>query len=317
MQTEPTRLTVFCGFLGSGKTTFLRHQLRTGALKPGALIINEAATVPVDPELLPGLAVAVLSGGCACCTARERLIDLLRELLAATTPPPAHILLETSGLADPGPIVAAIEAVPEFAGRLIVTEVVTFVDAVYGGDPLRQEPLARAQVAGAKALVLTKLDQCPPAVVAALAAGLQMLNPQAHLFGAVKGVDQALPPHADAMPEDFAQPGAEHPTLQALTLALPPGTDWAVLSLWVAAVLQDRGDQMLRMKAVVRSSGRRMLLQTVRQSMQAPEILPEQPDAPGDGHLAILGRNLSADSLSRSLRRFVQLAENSDWHQET
>ena len=76
-------------------------------------------------------------------------------------PPPAHILLETSGLADPGPIVAAIEAVPEFAGRLIVTEVVTFVDAVYGGETLRQEPLARAQVAGAKALVLTKLDQCP------------------------------------------------------------------------------------------------------------------------------------------------------------
>ena len=95
MHTEPTRLTEFCGFLGSGKTTFLRHQL------------------------------------------------------------------QTSGLADPGPIVAAIEAVPEFAGRLIVTEVVTFVDAVYGGETLRQEPLARAQVAGAKALVLTKLDQCP------------------------------------------------------------------------------------------------------------------------------------------------------------
>ena len=163
MQAEPTRLSVFCGFLGSCKTTFLRHQLRTGTLGKVALIINEAATVPVDPELVPFVEVAVLADGCACCTARARLIDLLCQMTRSDAPP-ARIVLETSGLADPAPIAAAIKGTAELTGRLVVSEVVTLVDAVHGAATLRQETLARAQVTAADALILTKLDQSSPAM---------------------------------------------------------------------------------------------------------------------------------------------------------
>jgi G3E family GTPase len=129
-------------------------------------------------------------------------------------------------------------------------------------------------------------------------------------------VEHPLPDHDAAIPEDFAAATPHVLPLTAVTLPLPPGLDWAVLSLWVSALLQARGDQILRMKAVVPSPGGRMLLQTVRQTIQTPEILPGTADATGDGQLVLLGHDLPTDALARSLSVFARIANQRLGHQE-
>ena len=130
-------LTVLGGFLGAGKTTWLRHHLHSGVFRDAIVVVNEAASASVD-HLLLGSAnrIHVLAGGCACCEGRQELLRLLRELSASAcvseTSEPRRIVLETSGLADPQSILAAIASDQELSRCMEVTEVVVIVDAVNG-----------------------------------------------------------------------------------------------------------------------------------------------------------------------------------------
>jgi G3E family GTPase len=156
-------LTILGGFLGAGKTTWLRHHLHSGVFRDAIVVVNEAASASVDHVLL-GAAnrIHVLAGGCACCEGRKELLSLLREVSAPTrgveTSEPGRIVLETSGLADPQSILAAIAADQALSRCLEVTEVVVIVDAVSGAELLRDEALARRQISGADCLTVAKTD---------------------------------------------------------------------------------------------------------------------------------------------------------------
>jgi G3E family GTPase len=159
------RLTVLGGFLGAGKTTWLRHQLHHGLAEGTLVVVNEAAQVPVDNVLLsrsPNL--AVLAGGCACCEGRDAFISLLRDVCDVRVASDDRaeridrIVLETSGLADPGAIVDAIKSDPVLLHHIVVSEIVVSVDALHGLDQLKREPLGRRQVEIADRLVVTKVD---------------------------------------------------------------------------------------------------------------------------------------------------------------
>src|SRR5690606_14319468 len=123
------RLTVLGRFLGSGKTTWLRHQLHHGLLADAFVGVNEAGEIPVDDALLSRSAeLAVVAGGCACCEARDELVALFREICARRVSAqggksPDRIAIETSGLADPGPIVAAIRSDPMLAYHIVISEI--------------------------------------------------------------------------------------------------------------------------------------------------------------------------------------------------
>ena len=189
------RLTVLGGFLGSGKTTWLRHQLHHGLLADAFVVVNEAAETPVDDALLSQSAeLAVVAGGCACCEARDELVALLRDIcdrrVSAEGRRPDRIVIETSGLADPGPIVSAIRSDPMLAYHIVISEIVVAVDAVYGLEQLRQEPLSRRQMELADRLVVTKIDEADEAALARLTATLKAINPGAAISG---GSDAALP----------------------------------------------------------------------------------------------------------------------------
>ena len=172
------RLTVLTGFLGAGKSTWLRHQIRHGVFAGAALVVNEAAQTPVDDILIPG--TLVIAGGCVCCTARAELLEVLRDLcLHIAGAGPRRIVLETSGLADPGPVVEAIRADASLDRQLVVSEVLVAIDAAQGLALLRAEPLARRQVQAANCLIVTKLDQATVPDAAALLATLDLLNPRA------------------------------------------------------------------------------------------------------------------------------------------
>lgn len=308
------RLTVLGGFLGSGKTTWLRHQLHHGLLADAFVVVNEAAETPVDDALLSQAAeLAVVAGGCACCEARDELVALLRNLcdrrVSAEGRRPDRIVIETSGLADPGPIVSAIRSDPMLAYHIVISEIVVAVDAVYGLEQLRQEPLSRRQMEVADRLVVTKIDEADEAALARLLATLKAINPGAAIFGAVKGSDAALPDHANTEPELLGAVGDGGAPIRALKLEIGGDIDWTAFSVWLSALIHARGDDILRVKGVVRTPAGRLLLQSVRKIVQSPEILPDDRPLGDDNGLVFIGRGFGADQLARSLRHFAGLRE--------
>lgn len=306
-------LTVLGGFLGAGKSTWLRHQLHEGRFRKHYLLVNEAALTPVDNLLLgKAMHVEVLAGGCACCDGLPALVAALRRICDQATSRDASgidgVLLETSGLADPGAIARALAADQVLARRLVMEKIGVLVDAVHGLDQLAAEPLARAQIEAADELILSKPGLAQGDHLARLAATLRMINPAAAISAAEQGVPFVL--SADTA-EPFALPSVEATTEPIRPYRIDVGREggWIALSTWLSALLQSRGDDVVRVKGVVRAPAGLMLLQAVRRMVQPPEILPEDDaslagPSPEEGMIVLIGRNIDSDLLERSWRRF-------------
>jgi len=177
-------VTVLTGFLGAGKTTLLSRLLRDPALKDTAVIINEFGEVGLDHLLVEksGENFVELSSGCLCCTIRGDLIDTLRELfmkrVKSQVPWFKRVVIETTGLADPAPILHTLLNDPLVAANFALDGVITVIDAVNGSASLDAHPEALKQAAVADRLVISKTD-LPEAKTAALTARLKALNPAA------------------------------------------------------------------------------------------------------------------------------------------
>ena len=311
------RLTIIGGYLGSGKTTWLRHQLHAGRFKDAFVIVNEAAETPVDDALLgQSSKLAVLAGGCVCCTAKADLIALLRKLCdersrtESTGERLEHIVLETSGLADPGPIVEAIRSDPVLVYHIMVGEIIVAVDALHALAQLKSEPLGRRQIEIADHLVVTKVDVAEDGSLKRLLATLHRLNPGARLSGAAKGTEAPLPDFAGEPPEDLPDLGGAEPSpIFPTRLHLGGDVDWTAFTVWLSALLHARGDDVVRVKGVVRTPAGRLLLQTVRKVVQSPEILPEQAEEHGreDDTIVVIGRGYDPEALRRSLDHFAKV----------
>jgi G3E family GTPase len=307
------KFTVLGGFLGAGKTTWLRHQLHHGMPRDALVVVNEAGDVPVDNALLTRSSrLVVLAGGCACCDRRDALIALLRDVCDARISGAAtieHIVLETSGFADPGAIVDAIRTDPVLLHHILVSEIVVAVDALHGLDQLRREPLGRRQVEVADRLVVTKMDAVrPQEALLSLLGTLKSLNPGAFISGASLGSMTDLPDFgAEAgvtLPELSA---ADAAPIIATTLDIDDSIDWTAFSIWLSALLHARGEDIVRVKGVVRTPAGRLLLQSVRRVVQSPEILPDDGSEHRgyDNSITVIGRGFDPLSLLPSLRRFA------------
>ena len=312
------RLTVLGGYLGSGKTTWLRHQLHVGRFGPVHVVVNEAAETSVDDILLATASgLTLLAGGCCCCVGRQDLITALRHLcdlrsqVTSTDARLNRIILETSGLADPGAIVSAIQGDPVLINHIVIDEVLVVVDALHGLAQLSSEPLGRRQIGAADRLILSKSDVADPAALALLRATLRGLNPAAPQSAAILGEDVALdqlPPEIQAAPlpplSDEETRGPIFPACVTVGDAL----DWSLFAVWLSALLHARGNDLVRIKGVVRTPAGRLLLQTVRKVVQSPEILPERVDLGEDGKIVFIGRGFRAEDLQRSLDHFINPA---------
>ncbi len=309
------RLTIIGGYLGSGKTTWLRHQLHAGRFKDAFIIVNEAAETPVDDALLgQSSRLAVLAGGCVCCTAKADLIALLRNLCdersrtASTGERMEHIVLETSGLADPAPIVEAIRSDPVLVYHIMVGEIIVAVDALHALAQLRSEPLGRRQIEIADQLVVTKVDVAEVEPLRRLLATLHHLNPGAGLSGAASGTEVPLPDFSGVAAQILPDiSGLDPAPIFPTRLHLGGEVDWTAFTVWLSALLHARGDDVVRVKGVVRTPAGRLLLQTVRKVVQSPEILPEQAEELGreDDTIVVIGRGYTAEELKRSLLHFA------------
>ena len=161
-------LHLLSGFLGSGKTTLLRRMLDTPALGDSAVLVNELGEIGLDHHLLRHIdgETVLLRSGCICCTVRDDLGDALKDLLSrqgrGEIPPFARVVVESTGLADPVPILSTVATDPALRHHFRIGRVVTTVDAVNAALQSREQPEWAKQVAVADHIVITKTDIVSP-----------------------------------------------------------------------------------------------------------------------------------------------------------
>lgn len=302
-------LIIVGGFLGAGKSTWLRHQLFERRFGRTHVLVNEAAELPVD-DLLLGRAdrLDVLAGGCACCTGRAALIEALRRLCDQETSADSAgtdtVILETSGLADPAAIARAIMDDPVLVRRIALVRTIVLADGRDGAKELANERLARAQIAAADEIIITKPGETDLAALSRLAATLRRLAPGAALSWAEFGLPFSVVTAPDAKPYDPPEDTVEATPIEAHRLLIAENADWAALSAWLSALLFVHGDRIVRVKGAMQTPAGRLLLQSVGRHVQPPEILPEPAGRAGD-FIVLIGRGIELQTLERSWARFV------------
>jgi len=303
-------VSIVTGFLGSGKTTLLSALLRHPAMGETAVIVNELGEVGIDHHLLRRVdeRTVLLPSGCLCCSLRGDLADELRDLLSRRTrgeiPPFRRVVLETTGLADPAPIVNTLLAEPVVKHHYEPERVIATVDAVHG---LRQ-PESVKQAAAADRLVVTKTDL---ADAGELEARLRALNPAAEILEVSFGeVDPELVFGGNA--PDLREPVPEvrhaHDGVVAHSLLFDEPLDWTAFGIWLTMLLQARGNEILRVKGLLDVGGEGpLLLNAVQHVVHPPEHLEAWPDEDRRSRIVFIGRNLAEQPLRASLAAFNRL----------
>jgi G3E family GTPase len=308
---DKTPVALLTGFLGSGKTTLLQRLLAHPELGETAVIVNELGEVAIDHHLLRRVdeRTVVLGNGCVCCTLRGDLADELRDLLGrrdrGEIPPFRRVVVETTGVADPAPIVYTLLAEPVVKHHFELERVITTVDAVHG----LRAPESVAQAAAVDRLVVTKTDLASPRV---LGRRLTALNPTARVVEASFGeVDPALLFGGDerrlrevpAAVDGSAH--AEHGDVQAHSLMFDEPLDWTAFGVWLTMLLAARGGDVLRVKGLldVGATGP-LLLNGVQHVVHPPTHLERWPDRDRRSRIVFIGRDLDREALESSLAAF-------------
>jgi G3E family GTPase len=343
---SPIPVTVLTGFLGSGKTSVLNHVLKQPGMAATAVIINEFGEIGLDHLLVESATddVVLLNSGCLCCTVRsdiaETLLDLFGKRRKGTIPDFRRVVIETTGLADPAPILHTLMSDPLIAARYALDGVVTTVDAANGDTTLDRQPEAIKQAAVADRLLLTKTDLAAAEAIARLRARLAALNPTAPILPVAHG---AADPAAlfglglydpqsktlevqrwlrdEALAETGHEAAHEHQEhhdvnrhddrIRAFCVTRDRPISWAALSAWLDALAEMRGDDLLRLKAIVAISERPdepVLLHGVQHVFHPPVLLPQWPSADRRTRMVFITRDLAKEAIEKTLAAFEEAA---------
>lgn len=300
-------VSVITGFLGSGKTTLLRAVLRDPAYAGSAVIVNEWGEVGLDHEILEtsGETLVGLANGCLCCAVRgdlaRTLLDLARRRAAGEIPPYARVLIETSGLADPGPILHTLLADSAIAERYRVEAVVTVVDALLGAETIARHPEAAQQVALADRILLSKTDLAPG--TDEIEARIGALNPGAPVLRAVQGAvapdalfaSAARPEAVEAWLRAAALPARHSAGVETIAILREAPLPAVLLPLFLEGLAEHAGAKLLRMKGIVRvaeAPDRPAVLHGVRHVLHPVQWLDAWPSADRRTRLVLIGQGI-------------------------
>jgi len=319
----PVPVALITGFLGSGKTTLLNALLRQPDLRNTAVIVNEFGEIGLDHLLIETAFedAVLLKSGCVCCTVRGDLTDTIVSLDArarsGAIPRFDRIAVETTGLADPAPIIATLMEDTQLAKLVRLDRVVVTVDAVNATSQLATHYESAKQAALADMLVLTKTDLIAPPARAAVEARLRAFNPSAPIVAAVKGAvapdvlfaaspaaPRAVPPadghgHAhDSSPDHLLH----HHGISSFTLTHDAPVAWPALAAWIEALAGFKGPALLRLKGLANVAGHAgpVSLNAVQHLIHPPQALARWPDADRRTRLVLITRGLDRDAAARS-----------------
>ena len=343
-------VTVITGFLGSGKTTLVRHLMQNPQGKRLAVIVNEFGDVGVDGEILKSCAIPdcpaenimELANGCICCTVADDFIPTI-EALMALDPQPEHILIETSGLALPKPLLKAFDW-PDIRSRITVDGVIALADAeaVAAGrfapdvervdaqrladDSLDHEtPLSEVfedQIACADIILLTKPDLAGPEGIARAKAIIAAETPRPLPVVEVAegvvdprvilGLEAAAEDDMDARPSHHdGHDDHEHDDFESVIIDIPEITDPAELVARVEAMA--RSQNILRVKGYAAVTGKpmRLLVQAVGARVRHQYDRPWGPNEPRQGRLVVIAEHddVNSQAIRAALVQVAQAAE--------
>ena len=348
MTAAPTPVTLLTGFLGSGKTTTLNRLLKAPAAAGTAVIVNELGEIGLDQVLIErASAEAVLLGnGCVCCTVKDDLGATLQRLVLQRAqgdiPRFGRVVIETTGLADPAPVIHLLMTNPLIGAHYKLGGVLATVDAVNGASTLEQHMEAVRQVAMADRILLTKTDIAEHARSEALVLRLSALNPAAPLMlvaheelDAAEILDAGLynpktksldvqrwlnaeayarrDSHGACERDDHcAEPSHGHTRhdhgIASFSLVLEAPVSWATFSAWLDALALKRGTDLLRVKGIVdiaERPGRPVVLHGVQQIFHPPVELPAWPSEDRRTRLVFITRNIDKRAIEQTLRLFT------------
>ena len=318
---RPIAVSIVTGALGSGKTTVIRDLMQRPEMAGTALIVNEFGEVGLDHLLVTSAVETTLlmENGCLCCSLRGDIVDTIQNLFASVQrgeiPEFSRILIETTGLADPVPIIRDLTQNAALAGRVRLVSVSTCVDGLLGAAALRNDPVALSQLAQADLVFVTKTDLAERLAIDALTERLSVLNPlmQIHevrsgrvprgdlLFESVPpgNTHAGLPVHSDHGHDhqDHAHDGVE--TVSILREAPLP---WSAARDWLDLVYSLHAAHMLRLKGFlwVTERDEPVLVQGVGPVLSPVRLLTEWPEGRRLTRLVMISRGVGAAALKRS-----------------
>jgi G3E family GTPase/phosphoribosyl-AMP cyclohydrolase len=328
-------LTVITGFLGAGKTTLLNHLLRQPALAGTAVLVNEFGDIGLDHLLVEKLDedTVLLNSGCLCCSVRGDLAKALRGLLPRVQAGEVkRVVVETTGLADPAPILATLMSDVTAATKYRLDGVVTVVDAVHGAGQMDAHPEALRQVAVADRIVLSKADLVAPDALAALRERIARINPAPQIVA-----DHGVADPAALLNAGLFDPAGKHPDVRgwldaeayadrpaqsdpnrhddriaAFCLTFAEPLHWQGIGSWLEMLVATRGDSLLRVKGILNLHGqeRPVAIHGVQHLFHPPALLNAWPDGdPRTSRLVFITRDLPRDVIEEGLRAFEAAAK--------
>lgn len=329
---EPIPITVLTGFLGSGKTTLLAALLRRPELADTAVIVNEFGEIGLDHLLVANgnESVVLLDSGCLCCAISNSLAETLADLdfraVRGEIPPFKRAVVETTGLADPAPILQTTMTDYLVSARYVLDGVVTVIDGALGVRQLDSYEEALRQAAMADRLVITKGDIAEKGTIAALQERLAALNPGAPQIEAVRGVidpaqlfniglldavrksvevqrwlrDEACAPAA----AEVADHHHRHERIASFSAYLEVPASWAGYAAWVEALRALHGPDLLRLKGLlaIGDPERPYVVQAVQHVFSPPLRLPAWPSPDRRSRLVFIMRDLNPSVLAATLK---------------
>jgi G3E family GTPase len=319
-------VTLITGFLGSGKTTLLNHLLAHPALAQSAVIVNEFGTIGIDHLLVsvPSENMVLLDTGCLCCTVRGDLVRTLSDLndkaRTGAVAPFTSVLIETTGLADPVPVLQSIVSDEVLRGVYRLQDVVTVVDAVHGAALLDDQAESVKQVAVADAILVSKVDLANRETISALRARLARLNPGAEMHEVVHGaIDPAVllrgqpggatEPHARigrwlSLSHEESLPARHRHDIQTYAFHREEPIAHAGLILWLDMLATLRGANLLRVKGLLNVEGEPCVVHAVQTVVHEPVMLDRWPTDDRRSRIVVIGRDIAREDIERTFSAF-------------